>query len=135
MTNKLIKLITIPLFNDEGKLCVAEANASIPFSINRIFYIFDVDKGAVRGCHTHYKNVQVLFCIKGEVRMVLDNGQLREEAVLNKPNQGILLDKMVWHEMRDFSEDAVLLVLASDKYDPSDYIRDYDKYLTAVNGG
>lgn len=123
----------IPKIADEGILCFAEAKNHIPFSIKRIYYIFGVEKDATRGLHAHKKTLQMLFCIKGEIKIVLDNGFKREEIVLDKPNKGVFLDKLLWHEMADFGKDTLLLVLASDYYKESDYIRDYGEFIKVVN--
>lgn len=137
MTNivktKLSYIIEIPKIRDEGYLCFLEGENHIPFSIKRIYYIIDVIKNAVRGRHTHKKTKQVLFCIRGSITIILDNGKDKEAITLNKPNQGIFLDKMMWHEMVGFKEGTVLLVVASDVYKERDYIRNYKQYLEEVN--
>lgn len=130
---KLSHIIEIPKIKDEGYLCFFEGNNHIPFPIKRIYYIFDVIKNAVRGKHAHKKTKQVLFCIRGSITIVLDNGKDKEAITLNKPNQGIFLDTMMWHEMVAFKEGTVLLVVASDVYKEEDYIRDYKTYLEEVN--
>lgn len=129
LKTKLSYIIEIPKIEDEGYLCFMEENNHTPFSIKRIYYIFDVFKNAVRGKHAHKTTKQVLFCIQGSITIVLDNGKDKEAITLNKPNQGLFLDKMMWHEMVAFKEGTVLLVVASDIYKPEDYIRDYRKYL------
>src|SRR5436190_21751456 len=126
---KLSHIIEIPQIKDEGYLCFMEGRNHIPFSIKRIYYIFDVIKNAVRGKHTHKKTKQVLFCIRGSITIILDNGKEKEAITLNKPNQGIYLDAMMWHEMVAFKAGTVLLVLASETYDPNDYIRSYEEFL------
>lgn len=133
MKNKLIKIIKIPRIEDDCYLCFAENNKHIPFKIKRIFYIGLPVLGLSRGKHAHRKNKQVLFCIQGKVRMVLDNGKDREEVILDRPETGLFLDKMVWHEMCDMDEKTILLVLASDFYDEKDYIRNYKKFLQVTN--
>ncbi len=130
---KLSHIIEIPKIQDEGYLCFFEGNNHIPFPIKRIYYIFDVIKNAVRGKHAHKETKQVLFCIRGSITIILDNGHDKEAITLNKPNQGIFLDKMIWHEMVAFKEGTVLLVVASDVYEEKDYIRDYKTYLQEVN--
>lgn len=126
---KLSYIIEIPKIEDEGYLCFMEGNNHIPFSIKRVYYIFDVIKNAVRGRHTHKKTKQVIFCIRGSITIILDNGKDKEAITLNKPNQGLFLDAMMWHEMVAFKEGTVLLVIASDIYKEDDYIRNYKKYL------
>jgi len=137
MTNilptKLSHIIEIPKISDEGYLCFMEENNHLPFEMKRVYYIFDVVKNAVRGKHAHKQTKQVLFCIRGSITIILDNGKDKEAITLNKPNQGIFLDAMMWHEMVAFKEGTVLLVVASDIYDEQDYIRNYRTYLEEVN--
>jgi oxalate decarboxylase/phosphoglucose isomerase-like protein (cupin superfamily) len=128
-TTKLSYFVTLPHISDEGSLCFAEEENHLPIKLKRFYYIFDVDKGAKRGFHAHKKTKQVLFCIRGSIKIILDNGKKREEIVLTKPNEGIFLDTMMWHEMVDFTKDTMLLVAASEVYEESDYIRDYDTFL------
>lgn len=134
MTNiiqtKLSHIIEIPKIQDEGFLCFAEEGKHIPFSIKRFYYIFDVDNGAVRGKHAHKENLQILFCLRGSIKIILDNGIEKEEIILDQPNQGIFLDKMMWHDMTDFKEDTLLLIVANDVYNESDYIRDYETFIS-----
>ena len=132
INTKLSYIIEIPKIEDEGFLCFMEENNHIPFSIKRVYYIFDVIKNAVRGRHAHKKTKQVIFCIRGSITIILDNGNDKEAVTLNKSNQGLFLDKMMWHEMVAFKEGTVLLIIASDKYNEDDYIRNYKKYLEGV---
>ncbi len=129
---KLSQLIEIPKIHDEGYLCFAESERQIPFPIKRFYYISGVEHNAIRGLHAHKKTVQYMFCLQGRVTVVLDNGQERETIILNELNQGLLLDKMMWHEMKDFAKNTVLLVLASDYYEEKDYIRNYKEFLRLV---
>src|SRR3990167_2039867 len=130
---KLSHIIEVPKIEDEGYLCFMEENNHIPFPIKRIYYIFDVIKNAVRGRHTHKKTKQVLFCIKGSITIVLDNGKDKEAITLNKPNHGLFLDAMMWHEMVAFKEGTVLLIVASDLFKEEDYIRSYKSFLEATS--
>lgn len=121
--------IEIPKVTDEAYLAFAEGKKHVPFDIKRIYYIYETNDNAIRGRHAHHKTKQVLFCLKGKIKIILDNGNQREEIVLDKPNKGIFLDKMMWHEMADFKKESVLLVLASKYYAEEDYIRDYNSFL------
>lgn len=112
-----------------------EENTHIPFPMARIYYIFDVIKNAVRGKHAHRKTKQILFCIRGSITIVLDNGKDKEAITLNKAHQGLYLDTMMWHEMVAFKEGTVLLVIASEKFEEADYIRDYREFLREKEGG
>ena len=129
----LKKLINLPNLGDErGGLVAVEANQHIPFDIKRIYYIFATSKDKPRGFHAHKDLKQLAICLHGQCRFVLDNGKHKEEVILNSPTQGLIIENMTWREMHDFSEDCVLLVLASEYYDESDYIRTYDDFLNKV---
>lgn len=131
---KLIEWIDLPNLGDErGGLVVAEETKNIPFKVKRIYYIFDAKPDIPRGFHAHKALHQVAFCIKGKCRMVMDNGTEKQEVWMDQANKGLMIPPLVWHEMHDFSEDCVLLVLASEHYDESDYIRKYDEFLIVVN--
>ena len=126
----LIKLIDLPSFGDErGNLIAIESDQSIPFQIKRLYYIFGTQSGVSRGFHAHHNLKQIAVCVKGSCRMILDDGQHSEEVWLDTPNKGLLIGDLVWREMHDFSDDCVLLVLASEHYDEADYIRDYKNFL------
>ena len=106
---------------------------AVPFDIKRVYYIYETAKGVSRGFHAHRNLRQVAICMAGKCRMVLDNGTIREETWISSPTQGLLIESMVWREMHDFSDDCVLLVLASDHYDETDYIRNYSEFLKELN--
>lgn len=130
----LIKWIDFPALGDErGSLVALEVEKSVPFVIKRVYYIFGTKAGVSRGFHAHKKLQQVAICITGSCRMILDDGQQRSEVLLNSPNKGLVIGDLVWREMHDFSKDCVLLVLASEHYDESDYIRNYDDFIYQVN--
>ena len=127
-----IKLIDLTSLGDQrGGLVAIESNQSIPFEIRRLYYIFNTTNQS-RGFHAHIDLKQVAVCVKGSCRFILDNGHAREEVTLNSPTQGLYIEALTWREMHDFSEDCVLLVLASEHYDESDYIRDYDVFLKEI---
>lgn len=129
----LIKWVNFPSLGDErGSLVALEAEQTVPFAIKRAYYIFDTHKGVARGFHAHHNLQQVAVCITGKCRMVLDNGSEREEVWLDSATRGLIIGDLIWREMHDFSEDCVLLVLASEHYDESDYIRNYDDFLKAL---
>jgi UDP-2-acetamido-3-amino-2,3-dideoxy-glucuronate N-acetyltransferase len=129
----LIKLLDLPNLGDErGGLVAIEANQHIPFDIKRIYYIFTASQEQPRGFHAHKDLKQLAICLHGQCKFVLDNGLKREELILNSPKQGLVIESMIWREMHDFSEDCVLLVLASEHYDETDYIRDYQTFLKAA---
>lgn len=125
----LINVLELPLIGDgRGALVPVEAEKSIPFQIKRVYYIFGTQPGVSRGYHSHINLQQLAICVSGKCRMLFDDGSNRESVWLDKPNQALLIGKNIWHEMHDFSEDCVLLVLASEHYDESDYIRDYELF-------
>jgi len=109
--------------DSRGSLIAIESNKDIPFDIKRIYYIFDTKPGVVRGHHAHKTLEQMLICVSGSCTIVLDDGEKRSEVVLSDPSTGLYIGANIWHEMKDFSEGAVLLVLASDFYNENDYIR------------
>ncbi|HAT8557792.1 TPA: WxcM-like domain-containing protein [Vibrio vulnificus] len=130
---KLIEWIDFPVIGDErGNLIALEGMKDIPFEIKRIYYIFDTKQGVVRGLHAHRALKQVAIALKGSCRFLLDDGITKEEIILDCPTKGILIDSCLWREMHDFSEDCVLMVLASEHYDESDYIRDYQHFLEEI---
>ena len=129
----LIKFIDFPALGDErGSLVSLEAEKTVPFPIKRVYYIFGTNAGVSRGFHAHKRLQQVALCITGKCRMILDDGRQRNEVWLDSPNKGLIIGDLVWREMHDFSEDCVLLVLASEHYDEADYIRNYNDFKNQV---
>ena len=116
------------LGDNRGGLVALENNNNIPFEVKRVYYIFDTKKNVSRGFHAHKALKQLAVCVSGSCKILLDNGKAKDTILLHSPTKGILIDHMIWHEMHDFSDDCVLLVLASELYDESDYIRDYDQF-------
>jgi len=130
----LIKIINFPSIGDNrGSLIALETMDKIPFNIKRAYFIFDTQKNVSRGFHAHKDLQQVAVCVAGKCRMTLDDGKEREDVWLDSPNKGIFIDKYIWREMHDFSGDCVLLVLASEHYSETDYIRSYDEFLRITN--
>jgi len=129
----IIKIINFNVLGDErGSLVALESNKDIPFDIKRIYYIFGTQKDVARGFHAHKELKQVAVCISGRCKFIMDDGSKKQDVVMESPTQAILIDKMQWHEMHDFSEDCVLMVIASHHYDESDYIRDYNQFLSLI---
>lgn len=120
------------LGDSRGSLIVLEAQNQIPFEIRRVYFIHGTKEGVARGFHAHKELRQVAICAAGSCVMVLDNGIEKQKVTLDSPSEGVLIDKLVWHEMHDFSHDCVLLVLASSEYDESDYIREYRDFINEV---
>lgn len=129
----LIKLIEFKNLGDErGNLVSFEGNKNIPFEIKRVYCIYATKQNVVRGLHAHKTLKQVAIALKGSCKFVLDDGLKREEILLDIPTHGLLIDSCTWREMHDFSDDCVLMVLASDIYDEDDYIRDYQNFLQEI---
>lgn len=118
-----------------GDLVAIENPKDIPFEIKRIYYIYGTGADITRGKHAHKNLKQILICVHGECKILLDNGKEKETILLNKPNEGLYIENNIWREMYDFSSDAVLLVVASNIYDENDYIRDYEDFIKFVNEG
>ncbi|MBR0131661.1 MAG: FdtA/QdtA family cupin domain-containing protein [Lachnospiraceae bacterium] len=111
-----------------GNLVAIEESRDIPFDIKRVYYIYKVDEGVRRGFHSHRNLHQVLICVHGSVKILVKNPEEEEIVTLNDPSKGLYIGPMLWREMYDFEDGAVLLVLASEYYDISDYIREYADY-------
>jgi len=118
--------------DDRGALVAIEAEATVPFVIRRVYYLYDLSRSEPRGFHAHRDLHQVYICVSGSCIVRLDDGKESRETVLDDPTQGLLIGPMTWREISDCSEDCVLLVLASDPYSEEDYIRDYEEFAAAV---
>lgn len=128
-----IEFIDIPKITDpRGNLAVIEGE-TLPFDIKRVYYLFDVPSDSYRGGHAHKELYQVLIALSGSFDVTLKNGKEHEIVTLNKPTKGLLIKPGVWRELENFSSGSVCLVLASEKYKESDYIYDYNEFLTYVN--
>lgn len=122
--------------DDRGHLVIVEGAQDIPFEIKRIFYIYGSDPDVVRGQHANRESEFVLINVAGKSKVKVKDGKGNEAVYsLNRPHTGIYLPKMIWKDMYDFSEDSVLLCVASTHYDANEYIRDYDDFLKIVNEG
>ncbi|MFA9376815.1 MAG: FdtA/QdtA family cupin domain-containing protein [Lachnotalea sp.] len=120
------------LGDERGKLVVVEGVSDIPFDIKRVFYIYGSDTDVIRGQHANKKTEFVLINVSGTSKVKIDNGVETEIIELNRPRMGLYLPINLWKDMYDFSEDSVLLVLASEHYDASEYIRDYEQFVKEV---
>lgn len=116
------------LGDERGKLVVVEGGQHIPFDIKRVFYIYGSDNEVVRGQHANRESEFVLINVGGTSKVRIDNGHSEAIVELNKPMMGLYIPTMVWKDMYDFSEDSILLVLASTHYDGNEYIRNYEEY-------
>jgi len=114
----------------DGVLSIAEGSKEVPFEIARVYYIYGLSyPKAQRGLHAHKELEQVILCINGSFKLMLDDGENRQYLYLTDPNHGIYLGPKIWHTMFEFSSDCIILVLASDRYDEADYIRGYDQFI------
>lgn len=120
------------LGDERGRLVVIEGGESVPFEIKRVFYIYESDRTVVRGQHANKISEFVLINVAGQSKVRITDGKEELVVELNKPMMGVYIPKMVWKDMYDFSDDSVLLVLASTHYDGSEYIRDYDEYINEM---
>ncbi len=122
--------------DENGLLTICEGETDIPFMPKRVFYIYKSSNHVVRGKHANRNTDFVLINVAGKSKVKIMDGKGNEIVYsLNRPNTGIYIPHMIWKEMYDFSADSVLLCLASEHYDPNEYIRDYDEFLREINGG
>lgn len=118
--------------DDRGHLVSLEEYNDIPFRIKRVYYMYETKEGIRRGYHAHKSLKQILVCIHGSCKILLDNGKEKKVIPLEKPYEGLYVPNNMWREMYDFSPDAVLVVLASEVYKEEDYIRNYDEFLEFI---
>ena len=116
--------------DDRGKLSFGELGGSLPFAPARYFLVYDVPAGQSRGGHAHRSCEQYMIAVGGSVKVTLDDGSSRSEHLLDRPDLGLHVPAWIWGEQSYVTENARLLVLASEKYDPADYIGDYQQFLT-----
>ena len=113
----------------KGDISVVENGITVPFDTNRVYYLYDVPGGVDRGGHAHKELKQLIVAASGSFTVVLDDGIVKRSVVLNRPYMGLYVVPGIWRVLEDFSSGSVCLVLASEKYDPNDYIRDYEEFL------
>lgn len=119
--------------DERGQLVSLEEYKDIPFQIKRVYYMYNTGQGITRGYHAHKSLKQILICIHGSCKILLDNGSEKKRVFLEKPYEGLYVPNNMWREMYDFSNDAVLMCLASDLYKEEDYIRNYEEFLEFIN--
>ncbi|MBR5087222.1 MAG: WxcM-like domain-containing protein [Muribaculaceae bacterium] len=112
-----------------GNLSIVENANQIPFDIKRVYYLYDVPGGEERGGHSHKKLKQFMIAISGSFDVIIDDGARQKCITLNRPYMGLLIVPGIWRIINNFSSGAVCLVIASEHYDESDYVRDYDEFL------
>lgn len=130
MDKNQYSIIELPKICDpRGNLTVTESMKQVPFEVRRVYWTYDVPSGESRGGHAHKQCLEIIIAISGSFTVTLDNGKEKQAFHLNHPWQGLLVETGVWRTLDDFSSGAVCLVLASDPYDESDYIYEYDDFL------
>ena len=129
---QVVKYMFQPHGDTRGQLVSLEEYNDIPFEIKRVYYMYDTIEGVVRGHHAHKSLEQILVCVHGSCKVLMDNGKEKKVVPLEKPYEGLYIPNNIWREMFDFSPDAVLMVFASQVYDEADYIRDYNEFLEFI---
>lgn len=128
-----IEILDIPKITDpRGNLAVIEKD-TLPYKVQRVYYLYDVPSDAYRGGHSHKECVEFLVALSGSFEVVLDDGTSQKRVTLNKPNKGLLIPTGIWRELENFSSGAVCLVLASEEYEEADYIREYEVFTASVH--
>lgn len=126
-------VVDLPQVHDpRGDLTFIEGQVHVPFDIARVYYLYNVPVDSERGGHAHRELQQVLFALSGSFRVTVDDGKSRSEYWLRDPRKGLYISQMIWREMDSFSQGAVCMVLASHRYDESDYFRDYREFVRAI---
>lgn len=129
------KVVELPKITDQrGNLSFIEGNRHVPFSIQRVYYLYDVPGGSERGGHAHKALHQLIIAMSGSFDVVLDDGNSKKRFHLNRSYYGLYVCPMIWRELDNFSSGSVCMVLASNTYDEEDYYRNYSQYLTALKG-
>ncbi|MEG1379414.1 MAG: FdtA/QdtA family cupin domain-containing protein [Bacteroidales bacterium] len=127
-------LITLPqIHNRAGNLTSVNNGSEIPFDIRRVYYLYDVPAGAERGGHSHLELQSLLVAASGSFDVIIDDGHTRKTIRLDRPNIGLLIAPGIWREIVNFSGGSICMVLASEKYDESDYVRDYEEFRALKN--
>lgn len=122
------------IHNRAGNITPVSGLNDVPFDVSRVYYLYDVPGGEMRGGHAHHQLHQLIVAASGSFDVVIDDGKNRKTISLNRPNFGLYVTPGIWRDLVNFSSGAVLLVLASMHYDEADYIRDYEDFIKIVNG-
>lgn len=126
----IINIIDLSVIGDKrGSLISLEQCRNVPFEIKRVYYMYGMDSQLPRGFHAHKRLRQLAVCVNGSCEVLIDNGNSQEVVRLNDPSKGLLIEPYQWHVMQSFTRDCILMVLADDYYNESDYIRNYDDFL------
>lgn len=136
MKNSVYDCVILPfrkVHNRAGNITIIEGQENIPFDVRRVYYLYDIPGGENRGGHAHQALFQLIVAASGSFNVLLDDGQNKKIASLNRPDRGLMVVPGIWRELFEFSSGAICLVLASDKYDKNDYIRSYNEFLKFRN--
>lgn len=137
MSSTIFDCVVMPLskiHNRAGNITIVEGEHNLPFDIKRVYYLYDIPGGEVRGGHAHHNLYQLVVAASGAFDVLLDDGKNKKVVTLNRPDFGLLIVPGIWRELFEFSSGAVCLVLASMKYDAEDYIRDYHEFVKFKSG-
>ncbi len=127
------KLMDLYVYGDRrGSLVSLEEQRDVPFDIKRVYYIYGTKPGVERGKHAHIHLKQIVVCVSGSCTFILDDGKNQKEIELNRPDVGLYIGENIWREIKNFSRDCVVMVLASEYYDENEYIRNYEKFKKEV---
>jgi hypothetical protein len=130
------KIVSFPKITDSrGNLSFIEENKHIPFEIKRVYFLYDVPSGAIRGGHAHRVSEQVIIALSGSFDVILDDGYCKKSFFLNRPHYGLYLSTGVWRELENFSSNSVALSIISTLFDEADYVRDYQVFKKMVTNG
>ena len=122
------------IIDTRGNLTFIEGKRHLPFEIRRVFFIYDIPSGEVRGAHAHRRLRQVIVCLSGSLDVVVNDGREQKTIHLNRPTRGLYLPPMIWANMENFDSNTIYAVMASTYYDESDYIRDFSEFVKLAKG-
>jgi dTDP-4-dehydrorhamnose 3,5-epimerase-like enzyme len=128
-----VRVIELPrIFDERGNLTFIEEMEQVPFRIERVYWIYDVPGGQIRGGHAFLKQQELIIALSGSFDVIVDNGTERQIIRLNRSYNALYISSGIWRQMQNFSTNALALVLSSTHYDPVDYIHDYNRFLTLM---
>lgn len=132
MISSIYDCVVLPLnkvHNRAGNITIVEAQKNVPFDIKRIYYLYDIPSGEVRGGHAHKELHQLIVAASGSFDVLLDDGTNKKIVILNRPDYGLLIVPGIWRELFEFSSGSICMVLSSHKYDENDYLREYKNFI------
>jgi hypothetical protein len=132
MSSSIYDCVVLPLnkvHNRAGNITIVEGQKNVPFDIKRIYYLYDIPSGEVRGGHAHKELHQLIVAASGSFDVLLDDGTNKKIVTLNRPDYGLLIVPGIWRELFEFSSGSICMVLSSHKYDENDYLREYENFM------